>query len=417
MNINTENHTKLQNSEYSSKNSLLSPVESPYTELFNNVVSQTPSSFGDRRPSSSFGDRRRSSSSGGERYFLSISPQSSNHLESPYTIESKKINETLKINLKNKETIELQQVGSGSFSKVYMCSKNQPTLIQEIPNDQLVVKVLHEWHCGKTDPSLDWLNIDTDQSTIMLEKAMAQYEKLKNLFKDRAPEDLPFIFFYNPNEALNCGYSLYEKIQPLEASPIWDSTTPFEHLSDPQKKAYNSLLEMILVNKLYNQLNILLHDLASQCSSEAEKKAYHDLAESFRLELDLKWNNLGLREKENGEKQLVLMDLANSHIEEGIAHDAPHSSRNVELICSGSPKKPNLSIMKALQENQIAILESKQNLQDPYYGPLNRAINLTSNKDTISEKLKEASELSKSPSRSYFKRKLDEILQFQNLST
>lgn len=281
---------------------------------------------------------------------------------STYSLNASLTEERLTIVFKNVLEIPLKFIGAGRFSNVYECVEipNQTRLEESLPNKEIVIKILQPQYRQKDDLFALLKGEKKELARTMIEKSILQYNQMERLFQERPPEDRPFVRFYNPENAFERGYSIFEKVTPITDSPVWDSDVLFEDLNDFQKKTYNTLLELILEDRLHQKRRLLYLAL----SDFEDKQKNQELAEQCRLELDLKWNNLGFRVKNNGEIQLVLLDIANTPIESGIGINEPGLDRNTESLCSGL--HPNKSISIALKEKKIALLSSLSN-DDRYY--------------------------------------------------
>ena len=195
----------------------------------------------------------------------------------------------------------IEKIGTGTYSNVYS-SKESP---------DIVIKVIKEEHLlspktfGEEDHEEKIIN--------RIRHASDQYSKLELLFSDRLEGYKPFTQFLNsdPEDVLGCGYSVFERITPFdESTRLW--TADFNCLPNEEKKLYNQLLELILVDDSIRELCNFYEDL----SKHYEDLEFSNLADKIRLGLDLKWNNLGIRNLEGGEKQLVLSDLCHEPVDD-----------------------------------------------------------------------------------------------------
>jgi hypothetical protein len=293
-----------------------------------------------------------------------------------YTLRAELIRNFMKIQfVDNMPPVSLEPLGQGTFSEVFSL-KNEgldAPAVRGIPNDQLVIKILHPHHCERLDIESTLSKSPIHSCVNMIQTAIEQHQKLFDIFKSREPKKIPLTYFYNPKQVLKCGYSLYEKVIPIEdvpSSAIWDSSLLFKNLSDPQKKTYNSMLELILIDKVQSTTVSLLGYFASKNPPGKERTFYKNIIKDHQLHLDLKWNNFGFRQNSPNDFQLVLIDDVNIPVEHGLSG----VSISREALCAGPSGQPNHNIELAFLNNEIALLDDIPDINDRYYELLNNLI-------------------------------------------
>ena len=162
----------------------------------------------------------------------------------------------------------------GRFSEVFVPTSDSAQVCEDVLNSEIVIKILR-------DDKLRSTSACPSSAEEKIDLALNQFKCLAEYFKNKKEKHPPIVMIYNPDTAKDCGYTVVQKVKPLDA-PLWTKDTKVSALSTEQKRHYNTLVKLLEANQV--------------------------LKDTKMSEMDLKQDNLGI----DGQGNLVLLDYVNT---------------------------------------------------------------------------------------------------------